>query len=67
LAGLVTGTAVAAVALLLRHGDGSWLGVVVGVAMTMSLTVGCLWGVVIPLLMNRLGFDPAQSATSRPR
>ncbi|MCK4871930.1 MAG: magnesium transporter [Phycisphaerales bacterium] len=44
--------------------EASWqLGIVAGVAMTGALTVGCLVGTGIPLLMNRLGFDPATAST----
>jgi magnesium transporter len=41
----------------------SWrVGVVAGVAISGSIIAGTAAGTVIPLLMGRLGFDPAQSA-----
>jgi len=39
------------------------LGVVVTVAMTGALGMGCLVGAGIPLLTHRLGFDPATAST----
>lgn len=42
----------------------SWrLGVVAGVAMTAAMTAACLIGAGIPLLLDRLGFDPATASS----
>ena len=44
-------------------GQDNWkLGSILGLSMTVSLGVGTIAGVSIPLLMRRLGFDPAQSS-----
>ena len=50
-----------------RHGvlmgQDNWkLGSILGLSMTVSLSIGTIAGVSIPLLMRRLGFDPAQSS-----
>jgi magnesium transporter len=63
LTGLVTGAVAAAVALTFHHDHGLTLGLLVGLALVVNHTVACLWGVTIPYVMWRLGFDPAQSAT----
>jgi magnesium transporter len=63
LAGIVTGLPAAGVAWLLHLEHGAALGWIVGLAMAVNLTMGCVWGVSIPFVMRRLGFDPAQSAT----
>ena len=39
------------------------LGLVAAIAMTVSLAVGCLVGSGIPILMERLKFDPATAST----
>lgn len=39
------------------------LGLVVAVAMLANVTLGCVVGTSVPMIMQRLGFDPAQSAT----
>ena len=39
------------------------LGLVVAVSLAGNVTLGCVVGTAIPVLMSRLGFDPAQSAT----
>ncbi len=39
------------------------VGAVAGVTMTLSMMIGTLAGSGIPLIMRRLGFDPAQSAS----
>ena len=44
-------------------GKDNWkLGIILGLSMTVSLGIGTLSGVSIPLFMRRLGFDPAQSS-----
>jgi magnesium transporter len=64
MAGLVNGLAIGAVTAL-----GAWLwlgnpylGLVVGIAMVVTMLVAGLAGAAIPLTMKRLGFDPAQSS-----
>ncbi len=62
LAGLLVGSGVAVFELL--RGDASWrLGIVAAVAMTAALTVGCFVGTSLPILMRRLGADPATAST----
>lgn len=39
------------------------LGLVVAASMAGNVMLGCVVGTAIPILMRRLGFDPAQSAT----
>jgi magnesium transporter len=39
------------------------LGLVVGLALVINHTLASISGAGIPMLMKRLGFDPAQSAT----
>ncbi len=59
--GVLVGTTVAIVQMA---GGGQWhLGLVVAVSMTITLAVGCLWGSSLPILMDRLGFDPATAST----
>lgn len=58
--GLAVG-AVTAVAAWLWHGN-PWMGVVIGLAMIINMLAAGLSGAAIPLLMKRLGFDPAQSS-----
>lgn len=61
LTGLIMGVITAMVALLLHHSP--MLGVVVGLALVINLTLACVNGALFPFLMKRMGFDPAQSAT----
>lgn len=61
LAGLIIGLFLAFIAVLV-HGKPA-LGLVVGLAVTINLTLACINGASIPFLMKALGFDPAQSAT----
>jgi magnesium transporter len=63
LAGGLTGLMAASVAWMMHLEHGTALGLIIGTAMTINLTLGCLWGAAIPFAMHRLGFDPAQSAT----
>jgi len=39
------------------------LGLVIGLAMIVNLIIAGLFGAIIPLIMKRLGKDPASSAT----
>ena len=60
--GLVVGTVITVLGLFM--GDVSWrLGLVAGIAMTFALAIGTLTGSSLPLLMRRLGFDPATAST----
>ncbi len=44
--------------------DGQWhLGIVVGISMVVTLTIGCVTGSAMPIIMKRLGFDPATAST----
>lgn len=38
------------------------IGIIAGAAMAIAMSVGTLAGSGIPLLMRRVGFDPAQSS-----
>ena len=67
--GLMNGFVLGAIILLgvgllsLRSTSASWLlGAVTGVGTMVAMSVGTLFGSVIPMLMKRLGFDPAQSS-----
>jgi len=59
--GLIVGTIVAFVASFFNHNP--LLGLIVGVAMVNNLVISGLFGTIIPLLMKKLGKDPASSAT----
>jgi len=65
LVGILTGIAIglitAAVALLWQKNP--MLGVVVAMALIINHTLASITGAGIPMLMKKLGFDPAQSAT----
>jgi magnesium transporter len=65
--GVLTGVCVGATAVLIsmvfHYEHGLLLGVLAGVALLVNHTLASVWGVAIPFLMKRLGFDPAQSAT----
>ena len=44
--------------------DGQWhLGIVVGVSMVATLTIGCVTGSAMPSLVRRFGHDPATAST----
>jgi magnesium transporter len=59
--GAINGAIVAGVAMLLNHSP--MLGLVVAIAMVLNLIIAGFFGTVVPLLMKRLGKDPASSAT----
>lgn len=66
--GAIVGAAVAVVIALVSYlmpgGSASWqLGVVVACSMTGALAIGCLVGAGVPILMARLGRDPATAST----
>jgi magnesium transporter len=58
--GLATGAVAGVVALLLQKNP--WYALVVGGAMLLAILVASLNGVMIPLLFERLGIDPAVAA-----
>ncbi len=59
--GLINGVIVAAVATFLNQSP--MLGVVIGTAMVFNLMVAGCFGALIPMVMQKLGKDPATSAT----
>lgn len=58
--GAATGLITAAAAWLWK--GNAWLGLVVGVAMVVNMVAAGLSGALIPVLMKRMGFDPAHSS-----
>ncbi len=58
--GAATGLITAAAAWLWK--GNAWLGFVVGVAMVVNMVAAGLSGALIPVLMKRMGFDPAHSS-----
>ena len=62
--GLITGVLVAGIAVAFSLAEfGVLLGVVIGVSMVANLVIAGFFGAVIPLVLDRLGQDPATSAT----
>ncbi|OYT42880.1 MAG: magnesium transporter [Candidatus Aenigmarchaeota archaeon ex4484_56] len=59
--GLINGSIVAIVAFLFNKNP--LLGFVVGIAMIINLVIAGLFGGIVPLIMKKLGKDPASSAT----
>lgn len=59
--GVVIGIITALVAWL-WHGNG-WLGVVIGLGMVLNLIIAGFAGSSIPILMKKMGIDPAQSSS----
>lgn len=59
--GIINGILVAAVAILWNKNP--LLGLVIGISMVINLIVAGFFGTIIPLIMKRLGKDPASSAT----
>lgn len=59
--GIINGVLVTAVAILWNKNP--MFGLIVGLAMVINLIVAGLFGAIIPLIMRRLGKDPASSAT----
>ena len=59
--GIINGILVAAVAILWNKNP--MLGLVIGLAMIINLIIAGFFGAIIPLIMKRLGKDPASSAT----
>ncbi len=63
---LVGGILAAGIAILGAAGliDSDWrLGLIAGVSMALCVAIGCFLGAGIPLLMERLRFDPATAST----
>jgi len=62
--GLITGLLVAVIAVAFSLAEfGVLLGAVIGVSMVANLVIAGFFGAVIPLVLDRLGHDPATSAT----
>lgn len=62
-AGALVGIGLALLSTFLWH-DHNWrVGIVAGVAMMMSLSIGCFVGSSMPVLLKRWGFDPATGST----
>lgn len=58
--GAATGVITAAAAWLWK--GNAWLGLVVGVAMVVNMVAAGMSGALIPIIMKRLGYDPAHSS-----
>lgn len=59
--GILVGLVVGGVRVAMGH---SWhLGIVIALSMTATLTIGCMTGSAMPIIMRRLGFDPATAST----
>ena len=62
IAGMLVGILVTL--LSMTTGEGSWrLCAIIAASMTCSLTVGTFTGTALPMLMRRLGADPATAST----
>jgi magnesium transporter len=61
--GLLTGAIAFGVVLLIHADTSPLLGALVAVSLVLNLTAACAWGASVPFLMQKMGFDPAQSAT----
>ena len=59
--GIINGILVAAVVILLNHDVK--IAAILGVAMVINLQVAAFFGTIVPLIMSKLGKDPASSAT----
>lgn len=44
-------------------GDGAEMGLLIGVTIICIVTLGCVVGAMMPIALNRVGFDPATSST----
>lgn len=59
--GLINGLIVSAIVYLK---DGDWrIGIILAIAMILNLVIAAAFGTLVPLIMKRLGKDPATSAT----
>lgn len=63
LSGVCVGATAVLVSMLFHYEHGILLGVLAGVALLVNHALASVWGVAVPFVMKRLGFDPAQSAT----
>jgi magnesium transporter len=63
LSGIVVGITTAIIAVVWQFQYGMALGVIVGLSLLFTQTLACVSGAAIPVVMQRLGFDPAQSAS----
>jgi magnesium transporter len=61
LLGTVCGTITALVCLAVLH-DHNNLGLVVGVSLFLTMSIGVLIGTLIPIIFDRLGFEPAHAS-----
>jgi len=62
--GFITGAMVAVIAVAFSLAEfGVLLGVVIGVSMVANLIIAGFFGALIPLVLDRMGYDPATSAT----
>ncbi len=62
--GAITGVLVAVIAIAFSFGEfGILLGVVIGISMVANLIIAGFFGAITPLSLDRLGYDPATSAT----
>ncbi|MBP1922242.1 magnesium transporter [Halorubrum alkaliphilum] len=62
--GFITGALVAVIAIAFSFGEfGLLLGAVIGVSMVANLVIAGFFGALTPLILDRLGYDPATSAT----
>jgi magnesium transporter len=62
--GLITGALVAVIAIAFSFAEfGVLLGAVIGVSMVANLVIAGFFGALTPLILDRLGYDPATSAT----
>jgi len=59
--GLINGVLVAGVVILLNHDYK--IAAILGIAMVLNLLVAAFFGTLVPLIMSKLGKDPAASAT----
>jgi magnesium transporter len=61
--GVITGAMVAVIATVFAPAYGAPLGLVIGVAMVANLVIAGFFGALIPLVLDKMGYDPATSAT----
>ncbi|MFP8953929.1 magnesium transporter, partial [Natrialbaceae archaeon A-arb3/5] len=62
--GMITGVLVAVIAIAFSFGEfGLLLGAVIGISMVANLVIAGFFGAITPLLLDRVGSDPATSAT----
>jgi magnesium transporter len=62
--GLITGALVAVIAVFFSLGEfGVRLGAVIGISMVANLVIAGFFGALTPMVLDRLGYDPATSAT----